>query len=160
MKNPALTYRQVSVQGATQVGLVVMLYDGAIAAIQGAMAAIDAKDIEKKCAHLGRLDGIVAQLEGTLDFERGGKVAQTLKLFYTHARGQSLKANIENSREILSALAQQFATVREAWQEVDRSTSPVLSPTSSPTVSSAPKTGFRPSPAESSDETPRLRLSA
>jgi flagellar protein FliS len=144
MKNPARTYRQVSVESSTQVGLVVMLYDGAIAAIQGAMAAIDAKDIEKKCAHLCRLDGIVAQLEGTLDFERGGKVAQTLKLFYTHARGQSLKANIENSREILSALAQQFATVREAWEQVDHPPSPP------PTTSASEGSPRPPSPAPKS----------
>jgi flagellar protein FliS len=113
-----------------------MLYDGAIAAIQRAMAAIDARDIEKKCKHLGRLDGIVAQLEGTLDFERGGQVAQTLKLFYMHARGQSLKANIENSKEILAALAQQFATVREAWEQVEHPPSP-------------------PSTTSASDESPR-----
>jgi len=125
MRYPASTYRQVSVQSATPVGLVVMLYDGAIAAIQRAMVAIDARDIEIKCAHLGRLDGIIAQLEGSLDFERGGQVAQTLKLFYMHARGQSLKANIENSKEILAALARQFATVREAWEQVEHPKSPL-----------------------------------
>jgi flagellar protein FliS len=123
-----------------------MLYDGAIAAIQRAMAAIDAEDIEKKCVHLGRLDGIIAQLEGSLDFERGGQVAQTLKLFYMHARGQSLKANIENSKEILAALAHQFATVREAWEQVEHPTSPLpttsASEDSTDSPSSAPGSGF------------------
>jgi flagellar secretion chaperone FliS len=144
MRYPASTYRQVSVQSATPVGLVVMLYDGAIAAIQRAMAAIDAKDIEKKCAHLGRLDGIIAQLEGSLDFERGGQVAQTLKLFYMHARGQSLKANIENSKEILAALAHQFATVREAWEQVEHPTSPL------PTTSASEDSTYSPSSAPGS----------
>jgi flagellar protein FliS len=152
MNQPILTYRQLSVQGATPVGLVVMLYDGAIASMQRAITAIDAKDIEKKCAHLNRSLSIIAQLEGTLDFEHGGEVAQTLKQFYAHARARMLQANIENSREILSSLAQQFATVREAWEQVDRSTSPVAPP--------APNTGFRPAPPETSEESPRLRLSA
>src|ERR1700722_7270254 len=99
MKNPALAYRQFSVQGATPLGLVVMLYDGAIAAMQRAMAAIENHDIEKKCAELSKAQAIVAQLEGTLNFELGGEVAQTLKILYMHARGQMLKANIENSPE-------------------------------------------------------------
>ena len=37
MSHSARTYRQFSVQGATPLGLVVMLYDGAIAAIQRAI---------------------------------------------------------------------------------------------------------------------------
>jgi flagellar protein FliS len=124
MKHPALTYRQFSVQGATPLGLVVMLYDGAIAAMQRAIAAIEAHDIAKKCIHLNRALDIILQLEGTLDFERGGEVAQTLKQLYTYARAQALKANIENSPEILQSLIQKLATVREAWYQVDHQSSP------------------------------------
>jgi flagellar protein FliS len=119
MNHPALTYRQLSVQGATPVGMVVMLYDGAIAWLQRAITAIEARDIENKVAHLNRALGIIAQLEGTLDFERGGEVAQTLKQFYVHARARVLQANIQNSKEILAALLQQFSTVREAWDQID-----------------------------------------
>lgn len=152
MNQPIHTYRQLSVQGATPVGLVVMLYDGAIAAMQRAITAIDAKDVEKKCAHLNRALSIVAQLEGTLDFQQGGEVAQTLKQLYVHARARMLQANIENSKETLFSLAQQFATVREAWEQVDRS--------SSPAAPLAPSAGFRPAPPGTSDESPRLRLTA
>ncbi len=120
MKNPVLAYRQFSVQGATPLGLVVALYDGAIAAMQRAITAIEAHDIPKKCTHLNRAQAIVAQLEGTLNFELGGEVAQTLKSLYVYARAQALKANIENSPEILHALIEQFSTVREAWYEADQ----------------------------------------
>jgi flagellar protein FliS len=96
-----------------------MLYDGAIAGLQRAITAIAAHDIEKKCAHLNRALAIIAQLEGTLDFERGGEVAQTLKQFYVHARARVLQANIQDSHDILAALVQQFLTIREAWEQVD-----------------------------------------
>jgi len=126
MTHPAHAYRQFSVQGATPLGLVVMLYDGAITALHRAVAAIEAHDIEKKCDHLERALAIICQLEGTLNFEQGGQVAQTLKAFYLFARGQAMKANIENSPEILRALIEKVATVREAWYQADRrpSTSP------------------------------------
>ena len=152
MNQPILTYRQLSVQGATPVGLVVMLYDGAIAAMQRAINAIAANDIEKKCAHLNRALSIVAQLEGTLDFEHGGEVAQSLKQLYVHARARMLQANIENSKKLLASLAQQFATVREAWEQVDRPNPPVPPPASNAEL--------RPAPRETSGESPRLRLSA
>ena len=124
MNHPAHTYRQFSVQGATPLGLVVMLYDGAITALQRAVAAIEAHDIETKCAHLKRAQAIIAQLEGTLNFELGGEVAQTLKSFYVYSRAQALKANIENSPEILRSLIEKFTTLREAWDQADHQPPP------------------------------------
>jgi flagellar protein FliS len=120
MNHPALTYRQFSVQGAPPLGLVAMLYDGAITFMQRAVAAIEAHDIEKKCQHLNRALAIIAQLEGSLNFELGGEVAQTLKSLYVYARAQAMKAHAENSAEILRALIENFTTVRDAWHEGER----------------------------------------
>ena len=128
MRHPAHTYRQFSVQGATPLGLVVMLYDGAIAALQRAVTAIEAHDIQKKCTHLNRAQAIIAQLEGTLNMELGGEVAQTLKAFYLYARGQATKANIENSPAILRSLIEKFATVREAWHQAEHEPPPSTPP--------------------------------
>ena len=127
MNRPAHTYRQFSVQGATPLGLVVMLYDGAIAALQRAVNAVEAHDIPKKCTHLSRALAIITQLEGSLNFELGGKAAQTLKTLYTYSRAQAMKANMENSPEILRSLIENFSTVRDAWNQADRP--PLPSPT-------------------------------
>ena len=51
MRQPASAYRQLSVESATLTGLVVMLYDGAITALQRAMAAIDAKAMVVESNH-------------------------------------------------------------------------------------------------------------
>jgi flagellar protein FliS len=118
-----------------------MLYDGAIAALQQAVTAIEAHDIQKKCAHLNRALAIIAQLEGTLNMELGGEVAQTLKTFYLYCRGQAMKANIENSPEILRSLIEKVTTVREAWHVADRRTSPT------PATSAGEESLRAPSPA-------------
>jgi flagellar secretion chaperone FliS len=120
MNHPAHAYRQFSVQGATPLSLVVMLYDGVIAALLKSVTAIEAHDIQDKCLHLNRAQAIILQLEGTLNMELGGEAAQTLKAFYLYSRGQVLKANIENSAKILRALIEKFTTVREAWYEADQ----------------------------------------
>ena len=119
MSNPAHTYRQFSVQGATPLGLVVMLYDGAIAALEKAAQAMQARDIGEKCARINRALAIIAQLEGTLNFELGGEVAKTLKCLYVYARAQIIKANIENSPDLLRSVIEKLATVREAWYQAD-----------------------------------------
>jgi flagellar protein FliS len=120
MKHPALTYRQLSIQSATPLGLVVMLYDGAIAFLHRAIEAMEARDIEKKCHHLNRALAVIIQLEGSLNFEQGGEVARTLQAFYMCARAQMQQANIENSTEILRELIEHFTALRDAWQEGER----------------------------------------
>ena len=77
-------------------------------------------DIEEKCVHLKHALAIVAQLEGTLNFELGGEVAQALKTFYVHSRSQLMKANIENSPSLLHALIENFSSVREAWSLAEK----------------------------------------
>jgi flagellar protein FliS len=129
MRNPAHAYRQFSVQGASPLALVVMLYDGAITALRRAVTAIEAHDIQRKCDHLNRALAIILQLEGTLNFELGGEVAQTLQSLYMYSRGQIMKANVENSAPILLSLIEKISMVREAWYEADHRTSP-SSPTS------------------------------
>jgi len=124
MKHPASAYRQLSVQGATPLGLVVMLYDGAIAALQRAVNAIEAGDIGQKCANLNRAQAIISQLEGTLNFDAGGEVARTLKSLYVYTRAQILKANLQNSAPVLCALIAKLSSVREAWYEADHKPSP------------------------------------
>jgi flagellar protein FliS len=96
-----------------------MLYDGAITFLQRAVAAMEARDIEKKCENLKRALAIFAQLEGSLNFEQGGEVARTLRALYLHARAQALKANLENSTETLRTLIENFGSVRDAWREVE-----------------------------------------
>ena len=130
MNHPAHTYRQFSVQGATPLGLVVMLYDSAIVFLRRAIAAMEANDIQQRCDHLKRALAIIAQLEGTLNMELGGEVAQTLKSFYLYSRAQAMKAHIESSAEILRSLIEKFSTVREAWYEAEHGQKP--SPSSPP----------------------------
>ena len=120
MNHPAQTYRQFSVQGATPLGLVVMLYDRAIADLRRAIAAIEAHDIEQRTKHLNHFFSVIAELESSLNHEREGSVAKNLAMFYKYARAQAINAAVKNSKEILSHLYEHFSTLRDAWREGER----------------------------------------
>ncbi len=140
MKNPAQAYRQFSIQGASPLRLIVMLYDGAIAALQRAHEAIEAGNIEQKCIHLKRALAIIVQLEGTLNFERGGEVAMNLKRLYVYSRTEIMNANVENSAKALRALIEKLATVREAWSQAERASAPAPSaPNGKPSQGASPE---------------------
>lgn len=117
--DPARTYRQLSVQSASPIGLVVLLFNSAIASLHKAERAAEANQIEARVNELNHVLDIVSELRSVLDFERGGDVARQFDLFYRMAEAQILRANIENSTEIIRDLITHFVKVRDAWQQVD-----------------------------------------
>ena len=118
--NPASEYRKRAVEGSSPVGLVVLLYGGAITGLMRAISAIDANNIEKRVNELNKVLAILAELEGTLDFEKGGAVADQLKKYYVVLRSQVLEASIKNSKTILEELVKNMSGIKEAWQQVER----------------------------------------
>ena len=120
MINPALEYRKRAVEGASPVGLVVLLYGGAITGLMRAISAIEANNIEKRVIELNKVFAILAELQGTLDFEKGGAVAAHLEKYYIVLRAQVLEASIKNSKTILEELVKNVSGVKEAWQQVER----------------------------------------
>jgi flagellar protein FliS len=120
MNNVASEYRKRAVEGASPVGLVVLLYGGAITALMRAISAIEANSIEKRVHELNKVFAILAELQGTLDFEKGGAVAQQLEKYYVVLRAQVLEASIKNSKPILEDLVKNMTGIKQAWQQAER----------------------------------------
>jgi len=116
----ASEYRQRAVESASPVGLVVLLYGGAVTALLRAMAAMEANNVERRVAELNKVFAIISQLQGTLDFEKGGSVALQLDKFYHVMRSQVMEASVKKSKPLLEELAQHMTMLKEAWQQVER----------------------------------------
>jgi len=72
-----------------------------------------------RTAHLNHSLTVIALLQSSLDFEKGGEVARQLERFYNVFRGRVLEASIKSSPEILQDIIAQFRMMRDAWSEVD-----------------------------------------
>jgi flagellar protein FliS len=133
IQGPASAYRQLEARGATPVGLVALLYDAALDSLYAALRAMERNDIEQRTASLNHAMTVLGILESSLNYERGGEVAQRLGQFYGMARGKILEASIQSSRELLRELAGHFVSLRDAWRQVD-----ALSGTAAPQTEPAP----------------------
>jgi flagellar protein FliS len=120
--NPALEYRKRAVESASPVGLVALLYGGAITFLSRAVAAMDANNVERRAAELNRVLDIVAELQGTLNFEKGGTVARQLEKFYVMIRRQILEASIKQSKPMLEQTITMMSSMKQAWEQVERET--------------------------------------
>lgn len=113
-------YRQIGARGVHPVGLVVRLYDALLEDFRRAAEAIHAGKIEGRTAALNHALLILAELEGTLDQERGGQVALHLRGLYRVARALIVEANVHTGVARLERLCTLFLPVRQAWQQAER----------------------------------------
>jgi flagellar protein FliS len=112
-----LTYRENAVRGATPVGLVVILFD---AAIDDMRRAIRAGGIEERATAIRHAMLVLQQLQGTLDFEKGGQVARQFEQFYNLIRAKLLESQLRNSPDLVQQQIQFMTEVRECWVQAEK----------------------------------------
>ena len=123
-RDTATAYQQSTAIAASSVGQVVALYDRILRDFRGAIAAIGAGQIEERVNSLNHAQTIIGELQGVLDFERGGEAARYLNNFYTVARGMATEAGVKSSVEMLQELVSMFARLRTAWAHVESTVAP------------------------------------
>ncbi len=116
------SYREAAVRGASPVRLVICLYEQAIEDLRLAVIAVEKGDIEARTRGINHALMVIAQLQGSLDMERGGEVAGNLARFYSLVRAGLCEAQMKQSGRILEQQISQLVVLHEAWLEVERAT--------------------------------------
>lgn len=123
MRNPAASYATVSVDVAIETAnphrLVLMLFDGAIAAIVVSKSQMAAGDIALKGSNISRAIDIVANgLKASLDMASGGELAERLAALYDYITQRLLWANLKNEPAALDEAMNLLKELREAWEQI------------------------------------------
>jgi len=113
-------YRQSEITNDNPVHLIVLLYDQLLRDLHRALDAFDKQDIPRRCDELDHALLVLAQLQGTLNHDSGGEVAQILDTFYNTVRDSLLLSTVQGSPDLLKKQWQNILSVREAWLEVER----------------------------------------
>lgn len=111
-------YRAQAVETAGPVQLVIMLYDGAIAAIarsEHAMAGSERDKFEVVNRELTRAQDIVTELWLSLDHELGGQIADNLAAIYQHCLATLTRANLDKSPRDLPEVKDHLVNLRDAF---------------------------------------------
>jgi flagellar secretion chaperone FliS len=117
-------YQDSAVRGATPIELVILLYDAAIDDMRRAMSAMQSSDIETRSNQIAHALIILQQLQGTLDFERGGGAARQFEQFYNLTRAKLLEAQLRGSLDLIRQQVRAMSEVRDCWAEAKRMLQP------------------------------------
>lgn len=143
-----LNYLRNAAQNASQVGLVILLFDLLISDLQRAISSLQKGEVEKRSAEIKHAFLVLQQLEGSLNMEDGSDAAEHFSRFYSFIRSKILEAHIKMSPEILKQQIELILSVRQAWQQIDAPTQGASPASTAQTSSSA--NGQRKKPAAAS----------
>ncbi len=103
---------------ANSVDLIQMLFDGFIESLNAARGHLQHGAIQEKCKCLARASRIVLGLQSSLDFQKGGDLAQNLNELYSYVTRRLLQANAQNDLGALEEIHGLMSEIRQAWKEV------------------------------------------
>ena len=110
---------ETGVSAASPHKLIVMLFDGALAAIATAGAQMAAGNIQEKGKAISKAIQIVDNgLRASLDREAGGEIASNLDALYEYMSGRLLHANINNDQQALEEVRGLLADLRDTWNQI------------------------------------------
>jgi flagellar secretion chaperone FliS len=119
-----VSYRRVAVANASSVGLVIILYDLMIEDLRQAIQALERGDIEARSKALKHAFLVLQQLQGSLNWEKGGDAAKHLSTFYAGLRARIWQAHVRQSADLLREQIPLLLDVRKAWEQVDPQRAP------------------------------------
>lgn len=124
--NALSAYRETRVRTAGPGQLIIMLYDEAIKQMdqsiellsQKQRGKIDPSKIEVINKALVKAQEVITELMVSLDFEKGGDIAQNLFSLYTWFNRELLEANLSKDVDRVANVRNQMNELRSAWIEV------------------------------------------
>ena len=106
------------VASANGVQLIQMLFDGLLESLSATRGHIQNGAIAEKGKSIARASRIVIGLQGALDFERGGDLANNLNELYGYVTRRLLHVNARNDLDALEEIFGLMNEIRTAWEGV------------------------------------------
>ena len=118
--NPVKAYRETQIKTASQGRIIVMIYDEAIKQVDAAISGLSGGtgSLEKVNAALVKSQDLITELMVSLDFQRGGEIAENLFTIYLFFNRQLSQANIKKDPTPLRNVRTMLADLRSAWASI------------------------------------------
>jgi flagellar protein FliS len=109
------SYKEVDIETASGLKLVVMLYQGAIRFLGIAKDAIRDRKLDVAHNNLLKAQDIVLELISSLNFD-AGEIAHNLYSLYMYMNRRLIEANVAKDVTIIDEVIKLMTTLKEAWE--------------------------------------------
>jgi len=121
--NSIASYQQIGkdaeILGADPHHLIVLLFDGAEAALANAQKCISLQDIPGRSDALIKATDIISNgLAASLNLQEGGELAQNLNALYDYMVSRLIYANIHQDPRAITEVQKLLGEISGAWREM------------------------------------------
>lgn len=109
---------QTQITTTNQGELLLMLYAGAIKFLTQAKAEIEKKNYAEKGVLISKAMDIIAELDGSLNMERGGELSKNLHQLYMFCNSHLLKASIKMNAKFVDDVVNILEGLRSAYAQI------------------------------------------
>jgi flagellar protein FliS len=108
----------MAVETRSPMELVVMLYDGALRFLEEARGAIARQDVPARAEAVSKALAILTELQGTLNIQQGGDIAERLDGLYAYAISRLLDVTAKQDATAIDDVMKVLAPLRESWAQL------------------------------------------
>ena len=110
--------KQTGIEDKNPHELIVLLFNGAIDNLVKTKGCISRKDFAGKGETLGRAITIIGGLQGFLDKEKGGEIAENLDRLYDYCSRRLYDATLNNDIACIDEVIGLIREVKEGWEGI------------------------------------------
>ncbi len=103
---------------SNNVQLIQMLFDGMMESLSAARSHIVNRNSNAKSEAISRANRIVIGLQGALNFEEGGELANNLNELYNYVIRRLFHVNAQNDVAVLDEIHGLMREIRDAWNAI------------------------------------------
>ena len=117
VSHAATAYAETNMTTVSGLGLVVQVYELTLDHLIAARTAMVERRRSDKGVRIGRALHAIMELRAVLDRDEGGELAEQLGQLYGWFVHALTEANIENRKDILDAVIQQWTSLLDSWRQ-------------------------------------------
>ena len=112
------TNAATAIMDATPHQLTSLLLKAALDKLSVAMGAIERGDVTLRTEAIRKVAAIVAELQGSLNKDQGGELAERLDALYEFSTMQLIEANLSQDISKLEAVRNVLQEINDGWQQI------------------------------------------
>ncbi|MBF0191432.1 MAG: flagellar export chaperone FliS [Magnetococcales bacterium] len=114
------SYKSSRANTASREDLLILLYEGAIRFLERSIEELNGGRLSDHKMSLRRGIAIIAELQNTLNFEKGGELAIQLFDLYGYMLDRLTQANLRKDPEFIREVIRHLNTLLEGWRDAVR----------------------------------------
>lgn len=106
------------IEGASPHQLVVVMFEELLKALDAMAVAIERRDYSQRIKRQSRALNILHGLESSLDFAKGGEIAEGLAAIYREARRLTMLGSRESDVDQIRRAREMLSEIASAWSQI------------------------------------------